>query len=254
MVNEAIDFLKANEPPEGYSLAFSGGKDSIVTKYIADLAGVKYEAHYSCTGIDPPEVVKFIKMYHPEVRFLYPKKSFYQLIREKMPPSINARWCCDELKKKPSKEIKFKTHIVGIRKEESFKRSQRPRIDKMKYMKVTSVKPIFNFLEWHIWELIENYNLPYPILYDEGFDRIGCVVCPMICSKNLRKIDQHKDRWPGIYKAFEHAVDWWFYNKAQHNDNFTTSRQYLQWWYMGMPKQARQSKVGFYTKNIRDSI
>ena len=37
---EAVDFLRAHEPPEGYQLCFSGGKDSIVMRHLADMAGV----------------------------------------------------------------------------------------------------------------------------------------------------------------------------------------------------------------------
>ena len=62
-VETAIERLKAFEPPEGYWLAFSGGKDSVVVKALADMAGVKYEAHYQNTSVDPPELVQFIKTF-----------------------------------------------------------------------------------------------------------------------------------------------------------------------------------------------
>lgn len=62
-VQVAIDRLKTFEPPEGYYLAFSGGKDSVVIKALADMAGVKYDAHYNLTSVDPPELVQFIKTF-----------------------------------------------------------------------------------------------------------------------------------------------------------------------------------------------
>ncbi|GAH28018.1 unnamed protein product, partial [marine sediment metagenome] len=65
-VQTAIDRLKQFEPPEGYYLAFSGGKDSIVIKELADMAGVSYDAHYNNTTIDPPELVYFIKDIYPD--------------------------------------------------------------------------------------------------------------------------------------------------------------------------------------------
>lgn len=46
-VEVAIERLKAFEPEEGYYLAFSGGKDSVVIKELANIAGVKYDAHYT---------------------------------------------------------------------------------------------------------------------------------------------------------------------------------------------------------------
>lgn len=61
MEEEAIDFLREHEPPEGYFVGFSGGKDSIVTLELCRMAGVKHQAFYSCTGIDAPEVVRFIR-------------------------------------------------------------------------------------------------------------------------------------------------------------------------------------------------
>jgi len=60
-VQVAIERLRAFEPPEGYRLAYSGGKDSAVIKKLAEMAGVKFEARYECTSCDPPELVRFIK-------------------------------------------------------------------------------------------------------------------------------------------------------------------------------------------------
>ena len=65
-IAESIAFLQENEPPEGFFVGFSGGKDSIVSLELCRMAGVKHHAYYSCTRIDPPEVVQFIRTaYHP---------------------------------------------------------------------------------------------------------------------------------------------------------------------------------------------
>ena len=58
----ALERIKQIEPRGGsWYLAFSGGKDSCVIKALCDMAGVKYDAHYRITSVDPPELVKFIK-------------------------------------------------------------------------------------------------------------------------------------------------------------------------------------------------
>jgi len=57
----AIEFIRQHEPPDGYFLGFSGGKDSVVLYDLTVKAGVKFQAYYSATGIDPPELVKFIR-------------------------------------------------------------------------------------------------------------------------------------------------------------------------------------------------
>ncbi len=48
------------DPENGYFLAFSGGKDSQALYHIAELAGVKFQAVFSPTTVDPPQVIRFI--------------------------------------------------------------------------------------------------------------------------------------------------------------------------------------------------
>jgi phosphoadenosine phosphosulfate reductase len=126
---EAIDFLRQHEPPEGYFLGFSGGKDSTVLKHLAELSGVKFKAYYSATGIDPPEVVQFIKRHHPDVTFCRPRKSFYAFMQAHGMPLRTCRWCCKDLKSTPSNKIELKHRLMGIRAEESGRRAKRKRVE-----------------------------------------------------------------------------------------------------------------------------
>lgn len=110
---KSIERLKAFEPPEGYYLAFSGGKDSVACKALLDAAGVKYDATYRVTSVDPPELVRFIKEQHPDVRREVPRYSetianeklrgkpitMWNLIPHKLlPPTRIKRYCCTLLK------------------------------------------------------------------------------------------------------------------------------------------------------------
>lgn len=103
-VQVAIDRLKTFEPKEGYYLAFSGGKDSVVIKALADMAEVKYDAHYNLTSVDPPELVRFIKTFD-DVQIDIPRDkdghqiTMWNLIpKRKMPPTRIFRYCCKDLK------------------------------------------------------------------------------------------------------------------------------------------------------------
>jgi len=218
----AIEFIKEHEPPEGYFVGFSGGKDSVVTLDLVQRAGVKHQAYYSATGIDPPEVVKFINKHYPYVihkRPLYKgHRSFYGMIGEKFPPTLFARWCCNLLKKDPTRAIPLQHRIMGLRAEESSMRAKRKQYEYIKRFKMWHYKPIFYWLEWEIWDYIEANNLPYPSLYDEGFSRIGCVICPFICGKNQHQIERNRARWPKHYAAFEKAM-------RKHWDNKESKRQ-----------------------------
>jgi phosphoadenosine phosphosulfate reductase len=235
MIDEALSFIKAHEPPEGYFVAFSGGKDSLVTLELTRMAAVKHQAFYTYSGIEPPEVARFIKESYPEVTFLYPETSYWKLIKKKFPPLRTKRWCCDFLRKYPTRKIPLKHRLMGMRIEESKDRGERPRMERHTREKTIVYKPIFLWKGWAVWEFIERYCIAYPSLYDEGWDRIGCVVCPFICSPSMNHINRNRKRWPGIYKAFEHAVTEWFLARKGEGANLRerTPEEYLDNWYRG---------------------
>lgn len=125
-VEIAIERIRAYEPEEGYYLCFSGGKDSVTIKALADMAKVKYDAHYSVTSVDPPELVRFIKDKYADVEFDYPRDkdgeriSMWTLIpQRKMPPTRIVRYCCQELKERGG-EGRF--IVTGVRWAESSRR------------------------------------------------------------------------------------------------------------------------------------
>lgn len=100
-----IERIKTFEPEEGYYVAFSGGKDSQCIYHLCEMAGVKFDAHYRVTSVDPPELVQFIKEYYPDVEREVPHDkdgkpiTMWSLIpKKKMPPTRIVRYCCQKLK------------------------------------------------------------------------------------------------------------------------------------------------------------
>lgn len=220
MESNSMKLIKENEPKEGYFLGFSGGKDSIVLEYLFQKAEVKYYPWYSCTRIDPPEVYRFIKINYPYVKKCFSKKSFWKMIHTNAPPTIKQKWCCKELKEKPSfvAAPKLKIRAMGLRSEESYRRSKRKKImeEYVKYPGYFVFKPIFHWQEWHIWNYIEKYNLKYPSLYDEGFHRIGCVICPYNLGKSKKAIIKNSQRrWKGIWKIHKKVCKKWYDEKRK---------------------------------------
>lgn len=127
-VEKAIQRLQLYEPPEGYYLCFSGGKDSVVIKALADMAGVKYDAHYNVTSVDPPELVRFIKDTFPDVVFEHQRDkdgnvvTMWNLIPKKsMPPTRLVRYCCAALKESGGKG---RLKVTGVRWDESSRRKK----------------------------------------------------------------------------------------------------------------------------------
>lgn len=238
-VEVAIERFKTFEPPEGYYVAFSGGKDSSVILELAKMSGVKFDAHYTLTSVDPPELVQFIKREHPEVDIEIPRYpdnykneklrgkqiTMWNLIPEKkMPPTRIVRYCCKELKESRG-EGRFV--VTGVRWQESSKRASRGGMElaKRKTHRMENfdpdnpsqelihrcpdyarrhLNPIIDWTTDEVWEFIHKYNVPYCKLYDEGYTRLGCIGCPMgSVEKRLKEFE----RYPKYKQAYINAFD-----------------------------------------------
>lgn len=262
-VEVAIERFRSFEPPEGYFLAFSGGKDSSVILELAKMSGVKFDAHYTLTSVDPPELVRFIKDNHPEVIIDIPKWpedykdpklagkqiTMWNLIPEKsMPPTRLARYCCERLKESRG-EGRFV--VTGVRWQESFKRSGRGGVElaEIKSQRMRNFDPdnpdqqmIHNCMKWErrhlnpiidwssgeVWEFIHTYNVPYCCLYDQGFKRLGCIGCPMGTTKHR---EMEFRRWPKYKKAYLSSFGRMIEkNKRSRETKFDTPENTFDWW------------------------
>ena len=197
----ALERIKYFEPKDGngFYVAFSGGKDSIVIKDLVVKSGVKYDIHFNFTTVDPPELVKFINDYHKDVQVHRPKESMFQLIvRKRLLPTRMIRYCCEILKEYGGQD---RVQITGVRWTESPKRKQRRLFETCRRDGTKRfLHPIIDWSDDEVWEYIRQEKLPYCKLYDEGFTRIGCIGCPMVNQKG------EFERWPKFEKAYKFAI------------------------------------------------
>lgn len=115
--------MALNYHPDGFHLAFSGGKDSLVIYHLAKMAGVKFKAHMQLTSVDPPKLLRFIRTQYPDVQLHRPEMSMYDLIlKNKCLPYRHVRFCCACLKEQAGAGT---VTILGIRAEESSRRAKR---------------------------------------------------------------------------------------------------------------------------------
>ena len=127
LLQKAEKIALSYDPDHGYYLAFSGGKDSQCLYHIAQLAGVRFQAHMNLTSVDPPEVIRFVKKNYPEVELIKPGKSIFQhAIEKQILPTMRVRWCCAEYKETAGAG---KVTLIGIRKAESSRRAKRNEVE-----------------------------------------------------------------------------------------------------------------------------
>lgn len=240
------------DPENGFYLAFSGGKDSQVLYHIAKLAGVKFKAHMNLTSVDPPEVIRFVRRDYSDVELIKPKMSIYDMaLKKHILPTQKIRWCCAEFKEMSGAG---KVTLIGIRRAESIKRSKREEIEisgrrfsgnfdqfsEHKEQMITCVRgkdkilvsPIIHWTERDVWEFLnEVVKVPHCKLYDEGYKRIGCILCPMANHKQkikeCKRFPHVKHKWVQTiqkltnagyigrdFKDAEFGFNWWISGKS----------------------------------------
>lgn len=232
-VEQAIARIRLHEPDEGYYVAFSGGKDSCVVLDLIKRADVKYDAHYNITTVEPPELLKFIRGYHPEVIIEKPEIPMYKLIEKKgILPTRLARYCCAVYKERGGIG---RTVVTGIRKAESNNRSKRSMVEPCnKHRNKQILHPIIEWSTEDVWEYIKNYNVPYCELYDKGWKRIGCIGCPFASTqqrkRDLAQYPHIKKMWlygcqkvidkrkatgkKATFNCAEDMYEWWLSDKS----------------------------------------
>lgn len=238
-VKIAVKRLQLHEPPEGYYVAFSGGKDSCVVLDLCKRAGVKFDAHYNLTTVDPPELVRFIREQYPEVEKHRPELSMWQLIvKKKFPPTRLFRYCCAYLK-----EVEGENRVVvtGVRHAESARRKKRKLVETCNNRRGKSfIHPIIEWSEKEVWEYIHKYNVPYCTLYDEGFKRIGCICCPYARGEAKQR---EIERWPAYKKLYIMAFDKMLKaRKAAGLESIqNTGEEVFDWWIKGEAAKGKSN-------------
>jgi len=194
--------------------------------------------HFQVTSVDPPELLTYIRQHHPDVQWHYPSKTMWQLIVERrMPPTRKVRYCCEELKERGGAG---RFVLTGIRWAESNRRTSR-RLFEVCYKDSTRrfVHPIIDWSNADVWAYIKSNHLPYCCLYAEGFDRIGCIMCPMA----ERRRHQDAERWPKYARAYRCAFQKMVDKRIADGlrTDWRTGDEVYDWW-MSDPKHKHEDE------------
>jgi len=189
-------------------------------------AGVKFDAHYNLTGIDPPELVYFIRNHYPDVDTIKPLMTMWEGMQTHGFPRRQSRWCCEVLKEF-SGSGRFQ--LTGISWAESYRRKKRSMLevshtDKTKLF----LHPFIDWSDSEVWEYILTNKISYCSLYDEGFKRLGCVLCPFTTRKQTLK---DMERYPKIAGAWYRAGKRYYENSGHKGlKRWATYDEMWEWW------------------------
>lgn len=190
-------------------LCYSGGKDSDVILHLAKMAGIKYNAIYRNTTIDPSGTIAHAKENGAIV--VKPKINFFNMVKKHGLPSRFARFCCSTLKEYKIGDVA----LYGIRRDESTKRSERykePNFCRV-YKKDVKTHVWLPILEWtkdDVEEFVNSEKVKCHELYydyDGSFHaerRLGCYGCPLQSQK--KRIEEFKKK-PKFLRQYIKCAD-----------------------------------------------
>ncbi len=209
-IEKSIDIIQQYQPEGEYHLGFSGGIDSQVLYHLAEDAGAKFTAYYQ-KDIAPPEVKQFIRSNYPQVIWQSePGFNFYKKMSTKGFPLRQARWCCEYMKERGGNG---QTVLLGIRAQESNSRSKYPiagQWDKGDIHKFV-VRPLLHWTRNQERKYLRDKGIEWCDLYNKGFQRLGCILCPMASPEEKRLQSSY---WPKIALAWEHSFERLYNNRV----------------------------------------
>lgn len=197
---------------------------------------------------------------------------FDLIVKKGIPPTRMIRYCCSVFKESTEKN---RVIALGVRAAESRNRQNREVFstwgngnrNKAKYFsqehvdevfrdakeqdevwdctlvttarknKTIIVNPIYEWSDTEIWEYIRENNIVYNELYDIGYKRVGCILCPLAKKSEKQRdmimfpsykeryikafekmLEVRKERWKddgngGVWKDAESVFRWWIEDK-----------------------------------------
>ena len=218
-------YHKYSKKVDVFYVAFSGGKDSVVTLDIVQraLPHNAFKVLFGDTGMEFPdtyEAVNKIESYCTEngIEFIRAKSEYSPEYTWSQfgPPATVTRWCCSvhktvpqilALREKLGKPDFTGMAFIGVRASESLARSE------YKYLSVGekhkgqySCNPILDWNSAELYTYIYSQNLLLNESYKKGNRRAGCLVCPRAAERNdfMSRTWYRKsfDVYTGIIKKF----------------------------------------------------
>lgn len=177
-------------------VSFSGGADStaVLSLAVEELGAGRVLAIYTDTGLEFPETTGYVESIASkigvELVVLRPETDFIAEIEMRGLMSVEKRWCTELQKIIPLRKFyssnRVKIYLDGARDYESSLRERSPRIGVNPALPgILRALPIKKWPRMLVQLYLLSRKIPLNPLYDRGFTRIGCVVCPAMHQHEL---------------------------------------------------------------------
>jgi len=220
--SEACEFVRETQrrfQDRVVVVAFSGGKDSVVTSHLVRRALGYWPIHvFADTTLEYPDTYDFLsKLTASNGRFpllvAKPDVDFYELCETIGPPSRVLRWCCSTHKVSPLGRLYSTLNgsrgvlsFGGVRRSESAARARHVRVhEDSKIGREVFACPVIEWSDAEVWAYVLTRRLPISRAYRLGFTRVGCMVCPLNSGWTEAVAEYHYPqvrRWWAFLKAY----------------------------------------------------
>ena len=241
-------------------VSYSGGKDSLATLLLTLKCLGDVPLLFNDTGIEAPATVEHVwrvaDRFGLELVYASAGDAFWRSVPVYGPPARDYRWCCKVCKLVPiAKAVKERFQeeayaILGQRKYESFARLRAPAIEKSRWIpNLVSVSPIRDWSALHVWLYLMRAKVEFNPLYRQGFDRIGCWLCP---ACELAEFERVKRLYPDLWGKWEERALGWCRERGLPEEWFRLGL----WRWRRLPGEAKKfaSRMGVDVKRIEEGL
>lgn len=124
-------------------------------------------------------------------------------------------------------------------------------IKAMKEHADTTLNAIYEWSNEDVWDFIKDRNIEVNPLYEMGYSRVGCVLCPLASKKEkIRMCEDFPQYKANFIKIFDRMIKQYNYR----NEKWMTGEDVFKWWIEADTEQVQGQMSMFQEEGERYDI